>query len=147
MVTWHRDTVRCFPCRSATSKITSIVHPKRQRAPHPLPSRICQYLRQLNPITVATDMPATRTNPITRLRADLPTEYNPVAGIVLPPERPCRWYRTTTYADNNRANMHTIHRPTDRRALRLTTITTRRSHHLLPSLQICHVENHVNSAP
>ena len=40
-------------------------------------------------------------------------EYDPVTGIVLPPERPCRWYRTTTYTDNNRANMHTIHRPTD----------------------------------
>ena len=80
-------------------------------------------------------------------------EYDPVASIILPPERPYRWYRTTTYTDNNRANMHTIHRPTDsanipaittrpndradmpaiyrpidRRALRSTTITTRRSH-------------------
>ena len=49
----------------------------------------------------------------TKFRADLPTEYDPVAGIILPPERPYRWYRTTTYTDNNRANMHTIHRPTD----------------------------------
>jgi hypothetical protein len=85
----------------------------------------------------------------TRFRADLPTEYDPVAGITLPPERPRCWYRTTTYIGNDRANMHTIHRPTDsanmpaittrpndradvpaiyrpidRRALRSTTITT-----------------------
>ena len=66
-------------------------------------------------------------------------KYDPVAGITLPPERPRRWYRTTTYTDNDCANMHAIHqltdhayvpaiyRPTDRQALRSTTITTRRS--------------------
>src|SRR6266700_1848493 len=36
-------------------------------------------------------------------------EYDPVASIILPPERPYRWYRTTTYTDNNRADIHTIH--------------------------------------
>ena len=41
-------------------------------------------------------------------------EYDPVAGITLPPERPRRWYRTTTYTDNDRADMHAIHRLTDR---------------------------------
>jgi hypothetical protein len=53
-------------------------------------------------------------------------EYDPVAGIILPPERPYRWYHTTTYTDNNRANMHTIHRPTD--SANMPAITTRRSH-------------------
>ena len=41
-------------------------------------------------------------------------EYDPVTGITLPPEQPRRWYRTTTYTDNDRANMHMIHQPTDR---------------------------------
>ena len=49
-----------------------------------------------------------------RFYTDLPIKYDPVAGITLPPERPRRWYRTTTYTDNNRADMHTIHRPIDR---------------------------------
>ena len=53
----------------------------------------------------------------TRFHADLPTEYDPVASIILPPERLYRWHRTAIY-----------YRPTDRRALRLTTITTQRSH-------------------
>ena len=42
-------------------------------------------------------------------------EYDPVAGITLPPERPRRWYRTTTYTDNNRADMPTIYEPDNRR--------------------------------
>ena len=50
-------------------------------------------------------------------------EYNPIAGIILPPERPCRWYRTITYTDNNRANMYTIHRLTD--SANTPAITTR----------------------
>ena len=50
----------------------------------------------------------------TRFRADLPTEYDPVAGITLPPERPRCWYRTTTYTDNDCADMHAIHRLTNR---------------------------------
>ena len=42
-------------------------------------------------------------------------EYDPVAGITLLPEQPCRWYRTTTYTDNDRADTHTIyHRLNDR---------------------------------
>jgi hypothetical protein len=69
--------------------------------------RSCQY---------ACDLP-------TRFRANLPTEYDPVAGIILPPERPCRWYRTTTYTDNNRADMHTIHQSTD--STNTPAITTR----------------------
>ena len=36
-------------------------------------------------------------------------EYDSVAGIILPPERPRRWYRTTIYTDNDRADMHAIH--------------------------------------
>ena len=80
-------------------------------------------------------------------------EYNPVFGIILPPEWPCRWYRITAYTDKNCADMHTIHwrtdsadtpaimtrpndradvpaihRPTDRWALCLTTIATQRLH-------------------
>jgi hypothetical protein len=51
----------------------------------------------------------------------LPTEYDLVAGIILPPEQPCRWYRTATYQPNNRAS---INRPTGRQALYLTTIIT-----------------------
>jgi hypothetical protein len=50
-------------------------------------------------------------------------EYDPVTGIILPPERPCRWYRTTTYTDNNRADMHTIHQSTD--STNTPAITTR----------------------
>ena len=34
--TYNPDTVCCLPCRSATSKITSIARPKRQRAPFPM---------------------------------------------------------------------------------------------------------------
>ena len=29
-----------------------------------------------------------QTNPTTRFYADLPTEYDPVASIILPPEQP-----------------------------------------------------------
>ena len=89
----------------------------------------------------------------TRFRTNLPTEYNPVAGIILPPKQPYCWYRTTTYTDNNHANMHMIHWPTnstntpaittrpndradmpaiywptDRQALYSTTITTQHSY-------------------
>ena len=42
-------------------------------------------------------------------------ECDPVAGITLPPERPRRRYRTTTYTDNNRADMPTIYEPDNRR--------------------------------
>ena len=63
-------TVCYLPCRSATSKIMLIVRPKRQRAPHPLPSRICQYLRQLRTRTDKSHAD-TPMNPI-RSRADMP---------------------------------------------------------------------------
>ena len=65
-----------------------------------------------------------RTNPVTRLRADLPTEPT------------LRWHRTAIYhrqtdsaagpaiTTNDCACTPTINRPTDRQALCLTTITT-----------------------
>ena len=55
------------------------------------------------------------TNLPTRFRADLPTEYDPIAGIVLPPKQPCRWYRTTTTQTIIRADMPTIYKPDNRR--------------------------------
>ena len=42
-------------------------------------------------------------------------KYDPVASITPPPKRPRRWYRTTTYTDNNRADMPTIYEPDNRR--------------------------------
>ena len=41
-------------------------------------------------------------------------EYDSVAGITLPPERPRHWYRTTTYTDNNCADMPMIYKPDNR---------------------------------
>ena len=69
-----------------------------------------------------------RTNFTTRFCADLPTEYDPITSIILLPERPYRWYYTTTYIDNNRTNMHIIHRPTD--STNTPTITTRPNDHV-----------------
>ena len=40
-------------------------------------------------------------------------EYDFIASITLPPKQPRCWYRTTTYIDNNRANMHIIYQPTE----------------------------------
>ena len=62
-------------------------------------------------------------NLLIRFHTDLPTEYNPITSIVLLPKRPYRWYYTTTYTDNNRANMHTIHQPTD--SVNMPAIMTR----------------------
>jgi len=45
--TYNPNTICYLPCRSATSEITSTARLQRQRAPHPLPSRICRRLRQL----------------------------------------------------------------------------------------------------
>ena len=78
--------------------------------------RLCSHVRPQTPVTYKQD----------NCRANTPTdkdkdscqyayEYDPVAGITLPPERPRRWYRTTTYTDNNRANMPTIYKPDNRR--------------------------------
>jgi hypothetical protein len=63
--------------------------------------RLRSHVRPQTPVTYERD----------NRRANTPTdkdkdscqyayEYDPVAGITLPPERPRRWYRTTTYTDN-----------------------------------------------
>ena len=49
--TYNPDTVCCLPCRSATSKITSIAHPKRQRAPPP-PTAFVSYKYYINRVYI-----------------------------------------------------------------------------------------------
>ena len=87
--------------------------------------RLYSYIRPQTPVTYKQD----------NCRANTPTdkdknscqyayEYDPVAGITLPPEQPCRWYRTTTNETTDRADTHTIyHRPTNRADMPTIPIT------------------------
>ena len=103
---WYRTTTRTDLCcfhlqlnQYLTAFLQRHKHKERTASGGIYGQRLRSHMRPQTPVTYEQD----------NCRADLPTEYDPVAGIVLPPERPCRWYRTTTYTDNDRADMHAIH--------------------------------------
>ena len=72
--------------------------------------RLCNYMHPQTPVTYKQDNCYTNT-PMDKDKdlCQYAYKYNPVASITLPPKRPRHWYRTTTYTDNNRADMPTIY--------------------------------------
>ena len=118
---WYRTTTWidfcCFHLQLnqyLTAFLQSHKHKERTASGGIYGQRLCSHVRPKRPwpTNETTAMPI-------HLRIDknlcqYAYEYDPVAGITLPPEQPRRWYRTTTYTDNDRADIHTIHQPTDR---------------------------------
>ena len=41
-----------------------------------------------------------------KFRANLPTEYDPITSIILPPKQPRCWHHTATERTRARADMH-----------------------------------------
>jgi hypothetical protein len=139
--TYNPDTVCCLLCRSATSKITSTVRPKRQRAPFP-PTAFASHEYYMNRVYILV---------VLRTKKELPVlEYIDrvyrLNDCAVTPAIRLSWHRTAIYhqtdsaatpaitiliantpaiyQSNDRAYMPTINRPTDRQALCLTTVTT-----------------------
>ena len=129
------------PCRSATSKITSIARPKCQRAPSP-PTAFASHEYYINRVYILVVLRTKKELPVLKY-IDRVYRLNDCA---ITPTIRLSWHYTaiyhqtdsaatptiiiliantpTIYQSNDHAYMPTINRPTDRQALCLTTITT-----------------------
>ncbi len=139
--TYNPNIIYCLPYKSVASKITSTARPKRQRAPPP-PTAFASHEYYVNRVYILVvlrtkkELPALEyidrvyrlndcaVTPTIRLSWHRTAIYHQTNSAAMPAITILIANTPAAYQSNNRAYMPTINRPTDRRALCLTTITT-----------------------